>query len=139
MENQIQDLLQKIKKIESLIAGATSQGERQAAELARERVNKKLEDNSKIVEYSLYTNDTWHKKLLLAICRKYGIRPYRYRRQKYTTVMVKIDDDFLNKILWPEYLEYSKHLEVLVEEITDSLIDKIHKHSDEDIIQGRLK
>jgi len=136
------DLLERIKKIEALIKGATTAGEKNAAISAKDRLLKKqpnLEINQNLEEYSLYTSDSWHKKLLIAICRKYGVVPYRYKRQKYTTVMVRINQDFLNKVLWPEYLEYSKHLEKLVEEITDNLISQIHKHEEEDIVQGRLK
>jgi len=136
------DLLERIKKIEALINGATTAGEKNAAISAKDRLLKKqpnLEIHQNLEEYSLYTSDSWHKKLLIAICRKYGVMPYRYKRQKYTTVMVRINQDFLNNVLWPEYLEYSKHLEKLVEEITDDLISKIHKHEEEDIVQGRLK
>ena len=136
------DLLERIKKIEALIKGATTAGEKNAAISAKDRLLKKqpnLEIHQNLEEYSLYTSDSWHKKLLIAICRKYGVVPYRYKRQKYTTVMVRINQDFLNKVLWPEYLEYSKHLEKLVEEITDNLISQIHKHEEEDIVQGRLK
>ena len=53
--------------------------------------------------------------------------------------MVKIDGTFLNDVLWKEYLEYSKHLEILVEEITNNLIRKIHKYEEEEIINGNLK
>jgi len=109
--------------------------------LAKSRLDKRRKEEQKLeeAEYSLYTQDSWHKKLLLAICRKYGIQPYRYKRQKYTTVMIKIDETFLNNVLWPEYLEYSRHLEVLVEEITDNLIRRIHKDEEEDIVHGKLK
>ncbi len=135
-------LLDKIKKIEALISGAKTDGEKNAAILAKGRILEKfpeLEINKNIKEFALYTSNTWHKKLLIAICRKYGIKPYRYYRQKHTTVMVKINTDFLNNVLWKEYLEYSTHLEELVEEITDSLIEKIHKYEEEEIIQGRLE
>lgn len=138
----MEDLLERIKKIESLILGAKTEGEKQAAISAKERILKKypeLEIHKNPKEYALYTQDNWHKKLLLAICRKYGVKPYRYYRQKYTTVMVRINEDFLNKVLWKEYLEYSELLGQLVEEITDDLISKIHKHEEEDIIQGNLK
>ncbi|MCB9298570.1 MAG: hypothetical protein H6559_36470 [Lewinellaceae bacterium] len=138
----MEDLLERIKKIESLILGAKTEGEKQAAIFAKERILKKypeLEIHKNPKEYALYTQDNWHKKLLLAICRKYGVKPYRYYRQKYTTVMVRINEDFLNKVLWKEYLEYSELLGKLVEEITDDLISKIHKHEEEDIIQGNLK
>jgi len=36
-------------------------------------------------------------------------------------------------------LEKIKKIEALVEEITDNLISKIHKHEDEDLIHGNLK
>jgi len=137
----MEDLLEKIRKIEALIQGAKTQGEKSAAILAKERINKRLieEEQIQLKEYALYTQDNWHKKLLLAICRKHGVKPYRYKRQKYTTVMVRIDEKFLNDTLWKEYLEYSELLEKLVEEITDSIIGKIHKDEGEDIIHGKLK
>lgn len=89
----MEDLLERIKKIESLILGAKTEGEKQAAISAKERILKKypeLEIHKNPKEYALYTQDNWHKKLLLAICRKYGVKPYRYYRQKYTTVMVQL-------------------------------------------------
>lgn len=136
------DLLERIKKIEALINGATTAGEENAARSAKDRLLNKqstIQAPDKLEEYRLYTSDSWHKKLLIAVCRKYGIQPYRYKRQKYTTVMVNINPNFLNEVLWPEYLEYSKHLEKLVEGITDDLIGKIHKHEEENIVAGRLE
>jgi hypothetical protein len=70
------------------------------------------------------------------LCGKYQLHPYRYHRQKYTTVMVRINPQFLNEVLWPEYLFYSKHLEALVEDITSDLIHKIHAVAEEkDILE----
>jgi len=137
----MEDLLEKIRKIEALIEGAKTDGEKSAAILAKNRIRKKLiaEEKTKKIEYTLRTSDSWHKKLLVAICRKYGVRPYRYKRQKYTTVMVHINEQFLEDVLWPEYLEYSKHLEELVEEVTNNIIRKIHEGGGEDIIQDKLE
>ncbi|MFN8578257.1 MAG: hypothetical protein U0354_15575 [Candidatus Sericytochromatia bacterium] len=138
----MKNLLDKIKKIESLIAGAKTDGEKNAAISAKERILQKfpeLKINSNLKEYTLYTPDTWHKKLLIAICRKYEIKPYRYYRQKYTTVMIRVNEDFLNNVLWKEYTESSKLLEELIGEITDDLIEKIHKYEEEEIIRGQLK
>lgn len=138
----MEHLLEKIKKIEALIGGAGTEGEKDAAISAKERLLMKypnLNIHNNPVEYRLSTSSMWDKKLLLAICRKYGVKPYRYHRQKYTTVMVNVNADFLNKVIWKEYEEYSKILDQLVEEITDGLISKIHKHEDEDLIHGALK
>lgn len=134
-------LLEKIKKIEALIAGAQTDGEKNAAISARERIlrnNPSLQIEARAKEFSLSMPSNWHKKLLLAICHKYGVKPYRYHRQKYTTVMVRVNEDFLNRVLWQEFKEYSKLMEELVTEITDDLIAKIHQHEDEDLIQGEL-
>jgi len=136
------DLLEKIKKIEALIEGAKTDGEKNAAISAKDRILKKhpeLDIDKDVLEFTLRTSDSWHKKLLLAICRKYGLRPYRYKGQKYTTVMVRANTDFLNKIVWSEYIEYSNHLEKLVGAITDDLISKIHKEEDEDLAQAGLE
>lgn len=138
----MEHLLERIKKIEALIIGASTDGEKNAAITSKERILKKypeLEIHKNAIEYRLSTGSEWNKKLLLAICRKYGVKPYRYHRQKYTTVMVNMNEEFLTKILWKEYEEHSKILNELVEEITNDLISKIHKHEDEDIIHGKLK
>ncbi len=137
----MENIIEKIRKIEALILGATTAGEREAALSARQRVLEKypgLEAQRNKQEYRLSTSDLWHKKLLLALCRKYGVEPYRYYRQKYTTVMVKINEEFLNKVLWEEYLNYSAELESLVEDITSDLISKIHRDQDEMVIENQL-
>ena len=138
----MENLLDRIKKIEALISGASTDGEKNAAVTAKARILKKypeLEIHRNPVEYRLSTNSAWNKKLLLAICRKYGVKPYRYHRQKYTTVMVNINEEFLTKVLWKEYQEYSELLNGLVEEITNDLISKIHTHEDEAVINGNLE
>jgi hypothetical protein len=138
----MENLLDRIRKIEALISGASTNGEKNAAKTAKERILKKypeLEIHRNPVEYRLSTNSEWNKKLLLAICRKYGVKPYRYHRQKYTTVMVNINEEFLTKVLWKEYQEYSELLNGLVEEITNDLISKIHTHEDETVINGNLE
>lgn len=134
-------LIDRINKIEELILRASTEGERQAALSAKDRILEKypeIEFEKEIKEFTLYTSDEWHKKLLLAICRKYELEPYRYQRQKYTTVMVKVNEIFLRNILWKEYLEYSKHLEELVTEITDNLISQIYTHQDEKMMPRNL-
>ena len=136
----MESLINKIRKIEALIEGAKTEGEKNAAKLAQNKVLNRLLEAERLQkkEYALRTQDNWHRKLLLAICRKHGVRPYRYKRQKYTTVMVNVNESFLDNVLWKEYLEYSDHLEKLIEEITDQIIGKIHDDEQEDIIHGNL-
>lgn len=134
----MQAILDKIKKIEALINSTNIAGEKQAALAAKKRLLDKVaelpQQSVDPVEYALHTTDHWHKRLLLALCGKYGLKPYRYHRQKYTTVMVKVNGKFLNETLWPEYLQYSQHLEALVNDITSDLINQIHQIQEETIV-----
>lgn len=132
------DISDKIRKIEALIAGAKSDGERQAAEFARQRLQEKI--TAQPMEYTVRLRSRWEKKLFVAICSKHGLRTYRYMRQKYTTAMVRVAKPFMDLVLWPEYNKYASILHKLTEEISTDLISKIHlvKEEDETIITGEL-
>ncbi|MEI6242347.1 MAG: hypothetical protein WCP39_02955 [Chlamydiota bacterium] len=103
------DLLDKIRKIEALIAGAKSDGERQAAEFARQRLQGKI--SAQPVEYTIRLRNAWEKKLFVALCQKHQLKPYRYARQKHTTTMIRVSTPFLNEILWPEFKVYDRMFE----------------------------
>lgn len=132
------DIADKIRKIEALIAGAKSEGERQAAEFAKQRLQDKMA--SQPIEYTVRVNSPWKKKLFLAICQKHGLRTYRYMRQKYTTTMVQASKAFMDSVLWPEFNRHSSLLDKLTNEILTDLISKIHlvKEEDEAVIAGEL-
>jgi len=130
------NIIEQIKKVEALIERAGTDGERQSAILAKERLLKHKREEE--IEYTIHTEDVWHKKLFNALCRKHNLKPYRYYRQKYTTVMVMISKTYLDETLWPEYLKFSKILQELVDDITLEVISKIHKNEDEIVIQGEI-
>lgn len=130
-------ITEKINKIEALIAGAKSDGERQAAEFAKQRLEQKI--NSTPIEYSIRLNSLWKKKLFIALCNKYELRTYRYMRQKYTTTMVRVSKSFLDLVLWPEFNKYAVILDQLTDEILTDLITQIHSSQEEEtIIVGEL-
>lgn len=131
------EISEKIKKIEALIKRAGTEGERQAAIFAKERLEKIKHFEE--IEYSISTQDMWHKKLFIAICHKYNLKPYRYYRQKHTTAMVRVSKSFIDEVVWPEYLKFAKILEELVDEITAEVISKIHKDESETIINGEIE
>ena len=130
-------LSDKIKKIEALLLGAKTEGERQAAVLARERLLGKQQASP--LEYSVRTDSYWKKQLFLAICQKYELYPYRYARQKRTTTMVRAAPSLMKGVIWPEFKKYSEMLEELVKELMDDLISKIHGGIEEErVIIGEL-
>jgi hypothetical protein len=128
--------LDKLSKIEALINRASSDGERQAAQLAKERILDKIisDQVNKPIEYRVSFNSPWEKRLFLALCHKHSFHTYRYQRQKHTTACVRVSKPMMDEVLWPEYLRYSKMLRELVEEITQDLINKIHKVDEEEMV-----
>ena len=86
------ELRDKLRKIEALFAGATTPGERAAAGAAAGRIRERLRESEKtegLVEMQFSLADLWSRQLFLALARRYGLRPYRYHRQKRTTVMLR--------------------------------------------------
>ncbi|MET4036260.1 MULTISPECIES: hypothetical protein [unclassified Bradyrhizobium] len=85
-------LREKLRKIEALFAGAGTAGERLAAEAALERVRERLTELGRQdppIEMRFLMPDQWSRHLFLALCRRYGMKPYRYYRQRRNTVMVR--------------------------------------------------
>src|SRR5580698_5411309 len=97
-------LREKLRKIEALFAGAGTSGERLAAEAALERVRASLSElgqKDPPVETQFSMPDQWSRHLFLALCRRYGLSPYRLHRQRRNTVMVRAPRGFVDRVLWP--------------------------------------
>ena len=106
MHDDILRLIDTLLKVEALHAGATTSGERDAAGAAIERIKKKLEqfveaDPSKEMQCTF--SNHWSKQLFCALAKRYDLQPYRYYRQRHTTVMLRVPERFLNEVLWPEF------------------------------------
>ena len=122
-----QRLIEKLQRIEALFAGAATLGEREAAAQARDRIQARLGQQQKTdppVEFSFNLRDRWSHKLLIALLRRYQIRPYRYRGQRYTTVMARVPTGFVNETLWPEFQELDRTLAAFLSQVTDRVISQ---------------
>lgn len=120
-----EQLIQKLRRVENLYAGAATPGEREAAAGALERIRRRLEDlqrSDPAVEYKFRLNHVWSRRLLLALLRRYGIQPYRYCGQRHTTVMVRVQRRFVEETLWPEFQELDKVLHDYLSEATERVI-----------------
>ncbi len=121
-------LFEKLARIEALYAGATTDGERVAAGLARERILARLREVEALdppVEYRFSLGDVWSRRVFLALLRRYEIRPYRYPRQRRTTVMARVSRRFVDETLWPEYQEIDKTLRAYLSEVTDRVVREV--------------
>ena len=117
-------LREKLRKITALFEGAATAGERQAAAAAIERIRQVLNAASQtqpLPETKFSMADQWQRRLLSALCRRYGLEPYRYKGQRYTTVMVRAPRSFVDNTLWPEYLELQAALHSYLNEPRNGL------------------
>ena len=130
-----QELRQKLRKISALFEGATTAGERDAAAAAIDRVRKALATSQQVeksVETQFKLADQWNRRLFTALCRRYGLKPYRYPRQRHTTVVLRAPRSFINNTLWPEYLQIERALHEYLNEATERIIrEEVFGNSDE--------
>ena len=120
-----QELRDKLRKISALFEGATTPGERDAAAAAINRVKKALatlEQTERPVDMQFSLPDRWQRRLMIALCRRYGLNPYRYKRQRHNTVMLRVPQSFVDQTLWPEYLELRDALDEYLNEATERII-----------------
>jgi hypothetical protein len=130
-----QELRAKLRKIAALFEGATTPGEREAAAAAIRRVRAALseaERAEKAVEMNFRLPDRWNRRLFTALCRRYGLTPYRYPRQRYSTVVLRAPASFINGTLWPEFLEIKSALDEYLNEATERIIrEEVFGNSEE--------
>jgi len=119
------ELRAKLRKIEALYAGAGTEGERLAAAAAIERITARLREAERAappIEMQFSLSNDWSRRLFVALCRRYGLRPYRLRRQRYTTVMLRVPRRFVDEVLWPEFAAVNEVLLEYLSRLTDEVI-----------------
>lgn len=122
-----QQLIEKLQRIEGLFAGATTPGERIAAANALKRIQQRVEDLRQIdppIEYKFTFGNMWTKRLFVALLRRYGVQPFRYYRQRYTTVMAEVPRRFVDETLWPEFEKLNETLSEYLDEVTNRIISE---------------
>lgn len=126
-----QKLFETLRKIEALYAGAATPGERDAAASARERIRARLEsvtEHERSEEYRFSMDNPWSRKIFIALLRRYGIEPYRYDRQRRSTIMARVPRSFVEQTLMPEFEEMNRALFDHLERITDDIISQEISH-----------
>jgi hypothetical protein len=66
--------------------------------------------------------DPWGRQLFIALCRRYGLQPYRYARQRASTLCVRAPEPFQKDTLWPQYRALSAALTRHLAEVTARVI-----------------
>jgi hypothetical protein len=123
-----QRLFEKLRRIEALFAGATTEGERLAADAARERIRERLQALSgteQAIEHRFSLRDTWSRRIFVALLRRYGIEPYRHPGQRYTTVMARVSARFVDETLWPEFQQIHAVLTSYLDDVTNRVLTQV--------------
>ena len=121
------ELLETLRRIEALHARTDVAGERAAAANAMNAIRARLaqsEQEDPPVEYRFSMQDDWSRRLFTALLRRYGIEPFRYRGQRYTTVMARVSKSFVDDTLWPEFVELDNVLREYLKDVTNRVIQE---------------
>jgi tRNA nucleotidyltransferase (CCA-adding enzyme) len=117
-------LIARLLKIESLHAGATTDGERVASEAARTRILERIAAlDEEEIEMRFTLHSRWSQQLFTALARRYGLEPFRYRRQHATSLMLKIKQRFLDDTFWPQFQELNAELAKHLDEVATTVIE----------------
>ena len=127
--NGDKELRAKLAKLEALFRRAGSPGEKSAAGAAIKRLRGRLAGPGKKqepeVELQYSLPDMWCVNLFCAVCRKHGVRTYRYKRQRHTTVMVRVRERQFEREVWREYYQLQSELSDYFNDVTDHLISRV--------------
>jgi hypothetical protein len=126
-------LRDKLRKIEALFAGAATPGEKAAAGAAAGRIRQRLDQaagKEKSIEMKFSIPDVWSRQLFIALCRRYGLRPYRHPRMHRQSIMLNGPKTFMEQVLWPEFQELNSALVAYLSEITEKVIrEEVHRET----------
>ncbi len=132
MTTDEQRLIEKLRRIEALFSRPGTDGERDAAALARDRILKRLGESiahasvyeDPPVEYRFSLADPWSQRLLFALLRHHGIVPYRRRGQRRNVITARVSRRFADEVLWPQFREFERELREYFDQCTDRIIDQ---------------
>jgi hypothetical protein len=125
MSNDEAALIEKLRKIEALHAGATTVGERVAASEARKRIVARIEAmraTDPPVERKFTIADPWARRVFNALARRYGLLPYRHAGQHRQTIMLRVGLRFLDQTRWPEFMAIHDELHTYLHQVTERVI-----------------
>jgi len=139
------DIREKLAKLEALFSRGSTPGERAAAGAALERLQSRLDidtpsKDEPVIELQYSLPDVWAVRLFVALCRKHDVKPYRYPRQRRTTVMVRVQQSSFDQTIALEFQTLHRELTSYFNETLNHLIANVMKSDgdDENIEQRQI-
>ncbi len=121
------DLRRQLHNIEASFARREGKEEENDKQAACQRIQEKLEElqeTSRTVEMVFHFQESWCRKLFVALCRRYSLSPYRYERQRPTNVVIRAPAQFIDSVLYPEYEALCEVFNTYLTDLTDRLISQ---------------
>ena len=85
-----------------------------------------------VIEMKFSIPDPWSRQLLIALARRHGLHPFRYRRMHRQSVIVRAGERFVDNVLWPQFEELSAALTAYLSDMTDRMIrEELHGETGE--------
>jgi hypothetical protein len=126
----------KLAKLEGLFRRAGTEGERAAAGDAMGRIQDRLSSHAPtgpaLEEIQFSFSDPWSVRLFVALCRKHGLKPYRYPRQRRTTLVVRGYKPRIDATVWREFTALHAELAIYFAETVDHLIQTAMRSDGDD-------
>lgn len=113
-------LVDEMRRIERRHAGTLANDE-QPVDRIRARL-REVREREPDVEVGYSIDDPWELMLLVALCRRYGLRPLRRPRQRSSTVRLLAPKSFMTNTLWPEFLALADALRNHLFRFTDATL-----------------
>jgi hypothetical protein len=131
------DIREKLAKLEALFSRGATAGERAAAGAALERLQSRLDmdapsKDEPIIELQYSLPDLWAVRLFIALCRKHDVKPYRYPRQRRTTVMVRVQQTSFEQTIAREFQTLHRELTIYFNETLNHLIANVMQSDGDD-------
>ncbi|MBW6496102.1 MAG: hypothetical protein K0B16_16400 [Burkholderiaceae bacterium] len=135
--NNHEDIRDKLAKLEALFARGATAGERAAAGAALGRMQARLDlTGTKVaepeIELQYILPDVWAVRVFVALCRKHDMKPYRYPRQRRTTVMVRARKHDFERTIAAEFQNLHRELARYFDEMVNHLIADVMKSDGDD-------
>lgn len=78
-------------------------------------------------------------RIFVALCRKHGVKPYRYPRQRRTTVMIRVRPEAFDSTVGAEFRDLHAELVAYFQDTVDHLIaDAMRSDGDDGNIETVL-
>ena len=116
-------LEERLREMEARAAGAAGES-RAPSQVIRARLSamRSVEPDVELV-YTIA--DPWTRRLFVALCRRYGLRPYRRPRQRRTTVQIAAPKTFVDELLWPQFEALAQELIAHLTEVTERVLGQV--------------